>query len=127
VFHFKNNRDFGYLPEMIAILRDHMRESHGDDGALIRRIIEAKVAEGAEKLYYYGLKTDRVFATRVLLKLLAGNPASPVVAVFLAGLWCPRAVTSKLGRPLRRMLFRKAMNNQLNFRLGIWQRKCQTD
>ncbi len=70
------------------------------------RILYNLFFEGAEKLYYYGLQADRVFATRVLLKLLAGNLASPVVAVFLAGLWWPRAVTSKLGRTVRRVLFR---------------------
>jgi glycosyltransferase involved in cell wall biosynthesis len=95
-----------YLPEDIAILKNHLRESRGNDRTLIRRIFKSKLAGAAESLYHYGLEADKVFATRVLLKLLVENPASPAAAVFLAGLWCPGAVKNKLAPVVRRMLFR---------------------
>ena len=100
----RSMRGFSYLPEDLAVLRNHLRESHGDDRALLRAIIDARVAKGAEALYHFGLRTDKVFATRLLLKLLAMNFNSRAVVAFLAGLWCPSWITGKLGQPVRKII-----------------------
>lgn len=101
-----NLRFFNYLLEDIAILKNHLQECHRNDRALIRGIINSKLADGAEKLYNHGLQTDRFFATRHLLKLFAGTFTSPVAAAFLAALWCPVAIKDKLKPAVRRMLLR---------------------
>jgi hypothetical protein len=99
-------RAFRYLPEDIAILKKHLRDSSRQDRALIRQIIHRRLDEGFEKLYYYGLETDRMFATRAIMKMIAGNPTFLSRAVYLAGLWCPDALRNKLGPAVRRMVFR---------------------
>ncbi len=102
-----NLRYFRYLPEDIAILRKHLRRSSENDRTYIRGIIKGKLENGAERLYYYGLQTDRVFATRALLKLFAQNITSPTLVVYLAGLWCPNAIKHKLAPAVRRMFLPK--------------------
>jgi hypothetical protein len=101
-------RFFNYLLEDIAILKKHRQGIRRDDRSLIRQILDRKITNGIERLYRYGLETDRVLATRYLLKLLAANPISPTVAVFVAGLWCPDAVKHRLAPAVRRMLFRNS-------------------
>lgn len=100
----RHRRGLSYLPEAIAILKNHLHESDKDDRALICRIIESRLTAGAENLYYYGQEVNKAFATRILLKLFAGNLAYPTVAAFLAGLWCPRVITEKLGSTVRKIL-----------------------
>ena len=102
----KSMRDFSYLPEEVTVLRKHLQEAHEDDRAVVREIIDARVAEGAESLYYFGLGTDRVFATQLLLKLLVMNCNSRAVFIFLAGLWSPSWITRKLGRAARKITVR---------------------
>ena len=46
----KSMRDFSYLPEEVTVLRKHLQEAHEDDRAVVREIIDARVAEGAESL-----------------------------------------------------------------------------
>ncbi len=102
-----NLRYFRYLPEDIAILKKHLRRSSNDDRMFIRGIIKGKLENGAERLYYYGLQTDRVFATRALLKLFVQNIASPTLVVYIAGMWCPDAVKHKLAPAVRRIFLPK--------------------
>ncbi|MBW4056649.1 MAG: glycosyltransferase family 2 protein [Proteobacteria bacterium] len=106
---FRNLRALRYLPEDIAILRNHLRKSRGSDRKLIKDIIKTRLSEGVEKVKSYGLDTDKIFATRVLLKLLSGNPTSLVVASFLAGLWCPDAIKNKYGPAVRKMIFKNGI------------------
>jgi glycosyltransferase involved in cell wall biosynthesis len=96
-------RFFNYLLEDIAILRKHLREVRGNDRKLIRQILNRKLTNGVERLYRYGLETDRILATRYLVKLFAANLISPIVAVFIAGLWCPDVVKNKLAPAVRRI------------------------
>lgn len=98
-------RGFRYLPEEINILKNHLRFCCDDDRSIIREIIKSKLLRGAEKLYYYGLESDRILATRCLLKLLVGNPALPIALPYLAGLWCPVAITGKFGKTVRKAIF----------------------
>lgn len=101
-------RFFNYLLEDIAILKKHRREIRGDDQELIRQILDTKLTNGVERLYRYGLETDRVLATRYLFKLLAANPISPTVAVFVTGLWCPDKVKNKLAPAVRKIFLRNS-------------------
>jgi glycosyltransferase involved in cell wall biosynthesis len=105
----RSMRELSYLPEEVAILRNHLRQTHGDDRAFFRRIIEARVAEGAEELYYFGLRADKTFATRLLLKLLAMRSNSRTVIAFLAGLWSPPWITRKLSRAARKITVRNSV------------------
>ena len=99
----KTTRDFSYLPEEIAILQHHLHCTRREDRTFLRRTIDARVAAGLEDLYYFGLKTDRAFATRLLLKLSGLRSSSLTALIFLLGLWCPRWITRKLGRVARTM------------------------
>jgi glycosyltransferase involved in cell wall biosynthesis len=100
-----NLRYFHYLPEDIGILRKCLKESNKNDRSFIRLLIKSKLSIGAERLYYYGRAEDKVFATRIFLKLLAGNPLSPAIVIFLIGLWCPSAITSSLSSVVRKLFF----------------------
>lgn len=97
-------RCFNYLLEDISILRCHLARCRSIDQALIRGIIERKLADGVERLYRYGIEKDRAFATRALLKLFAGDMTCPVAVVFLVALWCPGAVREMLAPAVRRIL-----------------------
>jgi glycosyltransferase involved in cell wall biosynthesis len=105
-------RGYRYLPEEIAITQKHFRQSSGEERSLLRHIVRSKLAVGAEKLYYYGLESDRAFATRMLWQLLAENNLSPRVAAFLIGLWCPLKITRIFGQMVRRMLFKNCTETQ---------------
>lgn len=98
-----NLRYFHYLPEDVGILRKCLRESDKNDRSLIRSIIKNKLSIGVERLYYYGRAEDKFFATRNLLKLLAGNLNFPVIVIFLIGLWRPNAITSNLSSVVRKL------------------------
>ena len=103
----RNLRGFRYLPEEIAITKKQLCENNGDQRKILRRLVRDKLAVGAEKLYYYGVETDKRFAARVLFKLLLHNRFSVQVAAFLVALWCPSVITGALGRTVRRLFFRK--------------------
>lgn len=105
-------RGFRYLPEEIEITKKHLRKSRGSERTLLRGIVRSKLAVGAEKLYYYGIESDRIFATRVLWKLLVKNYFSPRVAAFLVGLWCPLAITRTFGQMVRGMVFKNYRSAQ---------------
>lgn len=105
-------RGFRYLPEEIEITKKHLRLSSGEERSFLRHIIRSKLAVGAEKLYYYGLETDRTFATRALWRLLTGNMLSPRVAAFLFGLWCPPAITRTFGQIVRRLFLKNCSTAQ---------------
>ncbi len=100
----RSMRDFSYLPEEVAVLKHHLRKTSGQDRDLLRRLVHARLAEGAEDIYYLGLKTDRVCATRLLLKLFTRDFSSLTPIIFLMGLWSPRWVTGGLGRSARRVM-----------------------
>ena len=100
----KSRRSFRYLPEDIAILKKQLAGCRGEERISLRGIIKARLATGAEKLYYYGLEQDRNFATRILLRLLAGNFCCPFLILYLAGLWCSESVRSRFGKLVRTML-----------------------
>lgn len=99
-------RDFSYLPEEVAVLQHHMRQTRGEQRSQLRQIIRDRIAEGAEDLYYFGLRTDKLFSTRLLLKLLVLSLSSRAAVVFLAGLWCPSWITSRFGRAARKVMDR---------------------
>jgi hypothetical protein len=105
-------RGFRYLPEEIEITKKHLRLSSGAERILLRRIVRSKLAVGAERLYYYGLETDRAFATRALWQLLTENISSPRAAAFLLGLWCPPAITRTFGQMVRRLFFKNCSTAQ---------------
>jgi glycosyltransferase involved in cell wall biosynthesis len=96
-------RFFHYLPEDIEILKKCLKESDKNHRSIIRQLIKTKLTTGAERLYYYGRAEDKVFASRILLKLFAENPASPAIIIFLLGLWCPNAIRSNLSSVVRRL------------------------
>lgn len=99
-------RFFTYLLEDVAILKKHRRKTTGNDRNLICGILEKKLADGIERIYRFGLETDRGLATRYLLALLAVNPMPPIPALFLGGLWCPDSVKRRLAPTVRRILLR---------------------
>ena len=101
-----NLRNFSYLPEDIAILNKHLTVCHRRDQSMIREIIRRKLADGANKLYYFGSVTDRKSATRILWTLLTGNLTYPVAAVSLAGLWCPSTLRNMIASTYRKMFCR---------------------
>jgi glycosyltransferase involved in cell wall biosynthesis len=100
----KNLRPFRYLPEDIAILRNHLPRCALSVRSLIERTLEQKILRGAERLYYYGLNENRIKATAELLRLLRVSPVRLRIAAFLAGLWCPRVLGDVLRRPVRTMV-----------------------
>jgi glycosyltransferase involved in cell wall biosynthesis len=108
----KRLRGFRYICEDIAIIKKHLRQSHGEELNFMRQIIKKRLAEGAGKIYYFGLETDRCLATRFLMKLLAENRFSPLVAVFLLGLWCPLAITNSIGWIVRKIFLNNCTETQ---------------
>lgn len=115
----RNLRGFRYLPEEIAVTKKHLQLCSRKERTLMRRIVKNKLAAGAEKLYHFGFHTDRRFATRALLKLLADNWFSPLVAAFIVGLWCPLAVTNAFGKMVRRILKRKCTDTQNTVQISV--------
>ena len=99
----KTKRYFSYLPEEFAILQHHLRRAQGEERAFLRRTIRERVAEGLEELYYFGLKTDKAYARRLLLRLSFMHSSSRTAFIFLAGLCCPRWIARKMGRAARTM------------------------
>lgn len=94
-------RLFNYLLEDIAILKKHRLQTRGEDRELVARIIDGKTKMAGEKLYRYGLESDRSLATSYLFKLMAENPLAPAAPLLLAGLWCPEVIRKRIAPAVR--------------------------
>lgn len=106
-------RGFRYFPEEIAIVKKHWCRSQGEGRTFLRQIIRSRLADGSQKLYYYGIETDRLYAARMLLKLMVENPFSLSAAAFLVGLFCPVAITNRLGQIVRKLLLKKCVETPI--------------
>jgi glycosyltransferase involved in cell wall biosynthesis len=108
----RETRNLRYLPENIAILKNHLREAHEEDRPFIRQLRERKLSMAAENLYYYGRTFDRIWATKNLLRLFFVSLHSMIVASFLIGLWLPSNITTKIGLTVRKIIRQRPLNSQ---------------
>ena len=97
----RSRRSFRYMPEDIAILKKQLSRSQGEDRVLLQGVVKKRLISAVERLFYYGQREDRCFATRILLKLWAENITRHFIPVYIAGLWCPESVRSRLGGLVR--------------------------
>jgi glycosyltransferase involved in cell wall biosynthesis len=96
-------RRLNWSKDNVAILKKQLRMGRPAHARLsISRSIARTLFSTAEAAYSYGRRTNRMWAARYLLSLLAANPLSvPVLAFFLA-LWFPERLNIILGSAVRK-------------------------
>jgi glycosyltransferase involved in cell wall biosynthesis len=94
-------RGFRWARDHIAILKKHRRSALPQYRPLVEAVLTEKLAEAADRTYWYGRQSDAAWARRHLLTLLRQNPSSPTVAALLFALCLPRPVVHVVGRILR--------------------------
>lgn len=99
-------RFINYFLENLRILKKQLKVCKVTDRALIRNIIREKTADGVEKLYKYGIESDRAHATKIFLKLFTQMPMHTFSLCCLVGLWCPSFLRRKIAPAVRRILCR---------------------
>lgn len=104
----RQRRRFRYLPEEMAVLRQHLRGCRQECRSLVEGIISRRLAQGAESLYYFGAAGERLFASRILLRLLWENRGPVSAVAFLAGLWSPEWLRSVAAGAARKMFMQKS-------------------
>jgi glycosyltransferase involved in cell wall biosynthesis len=96
-------RFFRWATDEIPILRKHLRRSPVSCRPLVRGLLKEKILATAFKAYYCG-EAERAWSKRYLLRLYVRNPASLVIASYLAAHYLPRRLIRVLSESLRRLV-----------------------
>jgi glycosyltransferase involved in cell wall biosynthesis len=97
-------RSFRWGLDEIRVLRKHMRLAAPESRAVVKNELARRTRSIAEEAYYYTMGTDRSWARRYLFNVVRGNPTSLSAAAYLVAACTPRALTSRVGRLLRRVV-----------------------
>ena len=102
-----NLRQFRWTPDLIQVLRRHVRLCRLEDRPHVARGIKAHVYSQAWAAYYYGREHDPSFARAYLLRLLRLVLSEPSILVCLIALYLPETIAARLSRWRQRVLARR--------------------
>lgn len=97
-------RSFRWGLDEIRVLRKHVRLAAPESRAVVKNELARRTRSIAEEAYYYAMGANRSWARGYLFNVVRGNPTSLSAAAYLVAACTPRALTSRFGRLLRRVV-----------------------
>jgi glycosyltransferase involved in cell wall biosynthesis len=97
----RSGREFRWSAEMMAVLRKQSKELPIELRPETYASWRSRLVSVAHRAYYHVGDSDRLWATRYLLRLAWANPEAPWVAAYAAALWVPIRLRRALAPSIR--------------------------